>query len=173
VVSGQAVTAPLAHEGWVNAVVWSPDGKRVATASHDHTARVWDAVNGQALAHEGGVMAVAWSPDGKRVATASHDHTARVWDVVSGQAVTPPLAHEDEVKAVAWSPDGKRVTTAASGGNAARVWDVSWDDGTLADWRTALKRSDFRLNRDGALVLARTIAPGSSLPSSRGSADPN
>jgi WD40 repeat protein len=57
----------------------------VATASSDKTARVWDAVSGQALmlplAHQGVVTAVAWSPDGRRVATASDDQTARVWDI--------------------------------------------------------------------------------------------
>ena len=57
----------------------------MATASDDHTARVWDAVSGQVvtprLAHQGLVYAVAWSADGTRVATASDDHTARVWDV--------------------------------------------------------------------------------------------
>jgi WD40 repeat protein len=86
-----------------------------------------------------------------------------VWDAVSGQAVTPPLAHEDRVTAVVWSPDGKRLAT-ASDDKTARVWDVSWDDGTLDDWRTALERCDYRLNGDGVLVLARTIASGSSLP---------
>jgi WD40 repeat protein len=95
--------------------------------------------------------------DGKRVATASLDSTARVF-AVSGQAVTPALAHEGWVTAVAWSPDGKRVATASTD-KTARVWDVSWDTGTLADWRAALERCDYHLNRDGVLVARESKAP--------------
>ena len=82
----------------MTAVAWSADGTRVATASDDNTARVWDARTGQAvgapLQHQGTVTAVAWSPDGTRVATASVDNTARVWDARTGQAVGAPLQHQ-------------------------------------------------------------------------------
>ncbi len=68
---------------------FSPDGRRVVTASHDNTARVWDAAPGQPVSppmkHEG----TAWftprsAPTGRRVLTASDDETARVWDAATG-----------------------------------------------------------------------------------------
>ncbi|MGH3988852.1 MAG: AAA family ATPase, partial [Pseudonocardiaceae bacterium] len=63
----------LPHDDWVRAVVFSPDGTRVATASDDRMARVFDVVSGaeQArLSHDGRVWSVVFSPDGTRVATA-------------------------------------------------------------------------------------------------------
>jgi len=79
------LTQALQHKGPVKAASFSPDGKRIVTASDDKTARVWDARTGesltQALQHRGHVIAASFSPDGTRIVTASDDKTASVWDV--------------------------------------------------------------------------------------------
>ena len=79
----------MQHDGSVNSAAFSPDGKRVVTASDDRTAQLWDAATGapigQPLQHAGPVYGAWFSPDGERVATASGDKTARVW-------VAPPVA---------------------------------------------------------------------------------
>ncbi len=88
--AGAALSTHLrfVFKGHSNAVIggsFSPDGKRVVTASADRTARLWDAETGNALAvlhgHTAGVWRTAFSPDGKWVVTASADRTARLWDV--------------------------------------------------------------------------------------------
>ncbi|WP_054864741.1 WD40 repeat domain-containing protein [Methanosarcina barkeri] len=66
----------------MNDVVFSPDGKYIATASNDHKARIWDAATGKqafVLSHDGWVNDVVFSPDRKYIATASADSTARLW----------------------------------------------------------------------------------------------
>ncbi|MCL2932062.1 MAG: NACHT domain-containing protein, partial [Trichodesmium sp. MAG_R03] len=115
----------LNHEGRVTAVAFSPDGKTIATASLDNTARLWDPENGNVLAtlyHQDYVRAVAFSPDGKTIATTSDDKTARLWDTENGN-VLATLYHQNWVKAVAFSPDGKTIAT-ASDDKTARLWDT-------------------------------------------------
>jgi len=63
-------------------VAWSPDGRRLVTASDDDTAKVWDATSGQELltlrGHNYSVNSVAWSPDRRRIASAGGDGTIRM-----------------------------------------------------------------------------------------------
>ncbi|MEO1331338.1 MAG: TIR domain-containing protein, partial [Pseudomonadota bacterium] len=65
------------HSSIVTSVTFSPYGTRLATASDDNTARLWDAATGEEIAalqgHSGRVISVAFSPDGTRLATASAD----------------------------------------------------------------------------------------------------
>jgi WD40 repeat protein len=65
----------MKHEEYVSSAVFSPDGKRVLTASVDNTARLWDAATGKQMGpdmrHEDAVTSAVFSPDGKRVLTAS------------------------------------------------------------------------------------------------------
>ena len=62
-----------------------PRGGRVATASWDRTARVWNAATGETLlvlrGHSETVYCCAFAPDGRALATGAEDRTARVWDV--------------------------------------------------------------------------------------------
>lgn len=77
----------IGHTDGVYCTAFSPDGRRLVTASDDKTARVWDLATGRTIlvlsGHQERVRSAVFSPDGRRVATGSFDGTARVWDLAS------------------------------------------------------------------------------------------
>jgi len=162
--TGKPVGAPLQHRNVVDyprvrsavySAIFSPDGRRVVTASSDRTARVWEAGTGTPvgapLQHQNAVNSAAFSPDGRRVVTASSDHTARVWEADTGKPVSA-LQHQDVVNSAAFSPDGRRVVTASSD-NTARVWeaDTGKPVGTPLQHRKGVHSASF--SSDGRRVV--------------------
>ncbi|WP_433934897.1 protein kinase [Sorangium cellulosum] len=114
---GGVARAVFSHPDSVLDASYSPDGKRIVTASVDNTARVWNADGtGEPLVlrgHEERVFSAAFSPDGKRILTTSFDNTARVWNADGTGEPLVLRGHEDRFWSAAFSPDGKRIVTAS------------------------------------------------------------
>ena len=78
----------VGHRGRIAGAAFSTDGQLVATASLDHTARIWSVKDGSTIAvlrgHGDELTQVAFSPDGETLLTASRDGTVRIWSVRDG-----------------------------------------------------------------------------------------
>jgi len=129
VMAARARLTLCCHADSLVTAAYSPDGRRIATASQDGTAKIWDAATGEELITLGtvdesnAVNLLAYSPDGTRIVTGHDDHTAKVWDAATGSVTLTLSGHEDYVNSVAYSPDGAHIAT-TSGDNTLKMWDA-------------------------------------------------
>ena len=117
----------LTHGDTIYTIMFSPDGKTLATASRDGTAKLWNAETGGLLAilkgHKGRVHRLAFSPNGQTLATGSDDKTAKLWDVATGQ-LKATLQHRGTVWSISFSADSKLIVTASDNEKDANVWNT-------------------------------------------------
>ena len=149
------------HNKVVTAVVFSPDGRWVASGSFDDTIKIWDFETGRELrsfiGHSGAVKALACSTDGKWLASGGNDGTVRIWEVESGREIRNLDIHEGSIEAVAFSPDGRRIASGGSG-NTIFIYD------------TGTGKELAKLSDNVGSITALTFSPDGRLLAS-GSAD--
>jgi WD40 repeat protein len=114
------------HDGLIESIALSPDGKWLATASFDNTVKLWDYAGGKVLhtlkGHTNHVYAVAFSPDGKYLASGSEDKTIRIWDPKDGKFLREIKGHGDIVGTLVFSPDSK-ILASGSTDKSVRLWN--------------------------------------------------
>jgi len=111
----------------VLSVACSPDGRHVATALSNATARLWNAATLEAgpvlRKGVGRVNDVAFSPDGRTLAGACDDGTVQLWDRDSGERRRWIKPHDRRIYSVDFAADGRWLATGADDGSA-RIIDL-------------------------------------------------
>ena len=117
------------HTNNVTSASFSPDGKKIVSASWDKTIRIWDVETGKQIGvatenHTSFVSYATFSPDGKKIISASDDRTIRIWDAETGEQIGEPLeGHTDFINSASFSPDGKKIVSAARD-KTIRIWNI-------------------------------------------------
>ncbi|MDZ7955210.1 AAA-like domain-containing protein, partial [Nostoc sp. DedQUE09] len=114
------------HSAPVISVVFSPDGKTLASASFDKTIKLWNRDTGKEIStlsgHSDLVISVVFSPDGKTLASASFDKTIKLWNRDTGKEISTLSGYSDSVFSVVFSPDGKTLAS-ANRDNTIKLWN--------------------------------------------------
>src|SRR5712671_4010712 len=143
-------TAPIA------ALAVSPDGATLASASWDHTVRLWPLAGGVPRVLDGhtqNVNGLAFAPDGRTLVSVSYDQSLRLWPLSDSPAATV-VAMPTPLNAVAVGSDGEIVTGGADG----KLYFLT-GAGVAAGEGAAGPRPviSFAISPDGALVAAASI----------------
>jgi WD40 repeat protein/energy-coupling factor transporter ATP-binding protein EcfA2 len=112
------------HEDAVKSVVFSPDGKTIATASNDKNIKLWNRYGKEIRTlkgHKGTVNSITFSPDGKALASGSADKTVKIWSL-DGKEIQS-FRGGDEVNSLAFSPDGRAIAF-GSNDRTVRIWSL-------------------------------------------------
>jgi WD40 repeat protein len=177
--------APLTgHDGGLWMAVFSPDGRRLATASIDGTARIWDVATGRSLFTFRGhvlpqlplakspprvpVMCVAFSPDGWHVASGSLFPNplalsdprkalgvVKIWDPETGHVDVTFRGQVGLVDSLAYSPDGKRIASSSlNEDNTFAVWNADTGEDVHLVRGHATHVHRLRFSPDGHLIVS-------------------
>jgi len=138
-------------------VAFSPDGKRLLTASKDRRIGVFDAHSGTPIrepfiAHGRAVLCVSYFPDGTAFVTGSRDETLRVWDARSFRLLRRLEGHTGAITCIAITSDNSRIISGAED-YTIRVWDAQSGTALLgplrghrsAVWGLALAPGDLHV----------------------------
>ena len=142
------------HSGPIAALAVSPDGDTLASASWDHTVRLWprSGANRVLEGHSQNVNGLAFSPDGRELVSAGYDATLRIWRLSDGSVGVHNLP--TPLNTVAIAPDGEIVAAGADG----KVYFLS----PQGDMRGELPASStpviaLAISPDGKLVAAAGV----------------
>lgn len=145
---------------WMRSAVFSPNGKRVATAGDEGILRLYDTATGNILksvrtssAKDMHVTQIAYSADGRMIATTGSDGKIRIWAAETLKPVRSWAAGTSYVSGIAWPRAGKYLATSGYD-NAARLWDPL--KGKQVRRLTGLESDAYAvaMSRDGKLVAA-------------------
>lgn len=138
--TGKVAAPPLTHRDDLLGFEYSRDGRRIATACEDHTARVWDAQTGAPISpwlpHAYETQQVHFSPDGERLATVAGRGRVRVWVADTGEPLTATWNYRREggTYRLHFSHDGRQLLI-STGDHVARLLELQPATASLAELR--------------------------------------
>jgi WD40 repeat protein len=144
----------LGHKSGIKDLIFSPDGRLIASCSNDFQIKIWDVQTlteiGNLKGHTDWVRSIVFNKSGTELLSASDDKTIKLWDIAERRELKNFTGHSDMVMAAVFSPDEKNILSF----NDAKII-------TIFDRETALKKASFEAN--GSISAISYTASGRSI----------
>jgi WD40 repeat protein len=131
-------------------LIWSRDGKTLASYGPDHHIDLWDPRKAELLQHMGlqeeAYLALAFDRQNERLATASEADAIRLWDRATGQEKAPIVGRFAGALALSFSADGRSLCAAGC-------------DGRVRLWELAANQVRYSFPREGTEITAAAFTP--------------
>lgn len=123
---GKLIKTLTGHTKQIWGITFSPNGKLIASASADKSARIWNIEDSSVKVlsgHTAEVWGIAFSPDGKLLASSGEDNTIKLWQPTTGKLLKELNEHSSAVLSLKFSHDGKMLASGGDGYNI-KLWDT-------------------------------------------------
>ncbi|MGD1807440.1 WD40 repeat domain-containing protein [Dapis sp. BLCC M126] len=134
--TGECLQNLRGHIGLIWAVVFSPDGKQIASCGDDESIMVWDVNAGCCRQtfrypnptehYQGGIWTVTFSPCSQLLASGDRDSIVKIWNIDTGNFHVLS-GHDSWIWKVEFSHDGKTLAS-SSDDKTIKIWDVESDE---------------------------------------------
>ena len=160
--TGEWISTIQAHKSSILTLVFSPDGRMLASGSQNSTIKLWDLNSNTEQpvytithAHISQVLSLAISLQTQTLISGGADRTIKLWDSATGKKKSPHIleGHAGRVWCVAISPDGTKIAS-ASADYTVKVWDLATGKllQTLAEHLGEVRTVAF--SPDGSLIAS-------------------
>ena len=163
----------LIHEENITGISFSPDGKTIASASHDGTLKLWNSTTGKQIKTFKGSSnwnnswnnGIAFFPDGKTIITASNDGTVKLWDITTGKKIKTHIFEISTFKnsriplpgsIIRLSSDGKTITY-TSFNETVKQWN-SITGKEITNFKTSFGMERSLVSSDAKIIVSSPSA---------------